>query len=596
MCGIAAAVGSGWSRQTLQTVLAAQHHRGPDASGVWADPTGTVGLVHNRLAILDLSEAGRQPMTDASGHLHMVFNGEVYNYLELRRELSGYQFRTGTDSEVILAAYERWGEACLDRFIGMFAFVIWDDRTRTLFAARDRFGVKPLHYTELPGGGLLIASEIQAMQAAGFATEPDAVAWSTYLNSGLHDHSARTFWHGVLSVEPGHKLVWRNGQWRTSCWYDLADRVDPEFDQRPLATVEEEYRALMIDSVRLRFRADVPVGITISGGLDSATLLGLVHTLEAEHGKVRTFTYVTGDSRYDEYPWVQMMLAQTGHPSTVGLLRAEDVPALAASVQRTEDGPFGGMPTLAYARLFEMARAMGTLVLLEGQGMDEQWAGYDYYAALVNPETKSSGPAQGPVQASKQRPVRPECLGPDFRSLAETLEPRRPFPDALRNRQYQDARYTKIPRALRFNDRVSMRSSCELREPFLDHRLFELAFRQPADRKINEGQRKWLLRRITRGLLPGDVVEAPKRPVQTPQREWLAGPLRDWGTDCIEAALGEYGGSWLDAPQVRAAWDDYRNGQSDNSFYVWQWISLGLMLEAKRQSTPRELQTMETLA
>jgi asparagine synthase (glutamine-hydrolysing) len=165
--------------------------------------------------------------------------------------------------------------------------------------------------------------------------------------------------------------------------------------------------------------------------------------------------------------------------------------------------------------------------------------------------------------------------------MAEPFQSPPPFPDRLRNLQHRDARYTKIPRALRFNDRVSMRASTELREPFLDHRLFELAFRQPQDRKIRGGIRKWLLRRITEKLLPEGVAQAPKRPLQTPQREWLRGPLRAWSTEQIEVALDNYGGQWLDSHSVRAAWRDYCDGQGDNSFSIWQWISIGLMAQRR---------------
>ncbi|MEZ5401922.1 MAG: asparagine synthase (glutamine-hydrolyzing) [Bryobacteraceae bacterium] len=566
-------------------MMGAQQHRGPDADGVYLDPGHGAGLAHNRLSILDLSEAGRQPMSDPSGTLHIVFNGEIYNYLELRKELDGYPFRTGTDTEVLLAAYERWGAGCLDRLIGMFAFLIWDEREQRLFAARDRFGVKPLYYAEVDGA-LLLASEIHALHRGGVPAVHDEVAWATYLAAGLHDHGERTFWRGVTSLLPGHMLIWEKGAYRTSCWYDLADRVGNEYDQRSDAEVEEEYRALLDETIRLRFRADVPVGITISGGLDSATLLGLVHVMEGGVGKVKAFTYVTGDPRYDELPWVRKMLELSGHPIFVCPLKAADVPELAASVQETQDGPFGGLPTLAYARVFEQARREGVVVLLDGQGMDEQWAGYDYYQPLaamngaVNGARAMAAPAQGPVQGSKSRPVRPECLDPDFLALAEPLAPRQPFKDVLRNRQYQDTRYTKIPRALRFNDRVSMRVSCELREPFLDHRLFELAFRQPARRKVGEWQGKMqgkvMMRKITRGLLPGEVSEAPKRPVQTPQREWLSGVLRPWADEAIRSALGEFGGGWLSEKAVRDEWAAYQEGQSDNSFYIWQWVSLGL--------------------
>jgi asparagine synthase (glutamine-hydrolysing) len=240
-------------------------------------------------------------------------------------------------------------------------------------------------------------------------------------------------------------------------------------------------------------------------------------------------------------------------------------------VHAHQDEPFGGLPTLAYARLFERARAEGVIVLLDGQGMDEQWAGYDYY------QPSSNGASASLVQGTREKPVRPECLVPEFAELAEPFKEPRAFPDRLRNLQYRDARYTKIPRALRFNDRVSMRSSTELREPFLDHRLFELALRQPAERKIVNGTHKWLLRQMTQRLLPEGVVEAPKRPLQTPQREWLRGPLKPWAGEQIGRALDATGGDWLDKSAVPGAWQAYCDGAGDNSFYIWQWISLGLM-------------------
>ncbi len=554
-------------------MVGAQQHRGPDASGVYLVPSGQAGLGHNRLSIIDLSSAGAQPMSDASGALTIVFNGEVYNYTELRVELADYPYRSKTDTEVVLAAYERWGPACVHKFIGMFAFAIWDERRKVLFAARDRFGVKPLHYHLRPDGTILMASEIPALHAAGVPASPDTVAWATYLTYGWHDHSERTFWEQIRSLPPGSTLVWKDGHIQQSRWYDLAESVGPDFDSRPEKDVAEEYLALMLDSVRLRFRSDVPVGINLSGGLDSSILLGLVQKLQGKDSDVKVFTYVTGDPAYDELPWVQRMIARTKHPCIVCPLAQADVPELAHSVQSNQAGPFGGLPTLAYARIFEHARADGELVLLDGQGMDEQWAGYDYYEKLSATDHK------GTVQGSRQTSVRPECLTPWFRSLAEPFEPPQPFPDALRNRQYLDTSYFKIQRALRFNDRVSMRSSTELREPFMDHRLFELAFRQPSDRKIKNGSRKRLLREMTRDLLPKQVGEAPKRPVQTPQREWLAGPLQEWSSDRIHLALTEFGGEWLQAEGVRAAWKEYLAGKSDNSFYVWQWISIGLMLE-----------------
>jgi len=560
MCGIAGIFGSDTSG--IEAMVAALGHRGPDGQGIHRD--GDAALGHTRLSIIDLSDCGLQPMSDPSGRWWIAFNGEIYNYLELRSALS-WDFRTNTDTEVLLAAYATWGPACLDRLLGMFAFLIWDSRERRLFAARDRFGVKPLYLHE-SDGALRVASEIKALHAAGVPARPDAAAWASYLSHGLHDHSEGTFWESVRALPGGCFLTWKDGQTSITRWYDLAERIDPEPDSRTDGEVREEYRALLEESVRLRFRSDVPVGINLSGGLDSSTLLGLVQQVQGPESDIQAFTFVTGDPAYDELPWVEQMLARTRHPLVVCSLSAEEVPDLAESVARSQDEPFGGMPTLAYARLFERAREAGVIVLLDGQGMDEQWAGYDYYRADGDGTVSL-------IQGTRQRSVRPECLTPGMRALAERPELPAPFPDQLRNLQYRDIRFTKIPRALRFNDRVSMRSSTELREPFLDHRLVELAMRQPAERKIRDGQQKWMLRSLVKELLPKGVAEAPKRPLQTPQREWLRGPLREWATGQIERALES---GWLDADAVRREWRAYCAGEGDNSFFVWQWIGLGL--------------------
>jgi asparagine synthase (glutamine-hydrolysing) len=578
MCGIIGMFGSNLDRAQLPAMIASQSHRGPDANGTYVSPSGTAALGHNRLSIIDLSDAGRQPMSDPSGRYWIAFNGEVYNYLELRTELAPhYSFRTRTDTEVLLAAYQKWGEACLDRLIGMFAFAIWDEREQRLFAARDRFGVKPLHLYEPGNGELWLASEIKAFHAAGVPAEPDSVTWATYLASGMYDHSDRTFWRGVRRLPPGNCLTWseRDGV-KERVWYDPAAaalKVGP--DTRNDIEVGDELLGLLEESVKFRFRADVPVGICLSGGLDSSLLLGLVHRLQGRESTVKTFTFFCGDPAYDETPWVKQMLSETRHPSFFCRLTADEVPELAARVQATQDEPFGGLPTLGMAKVHERACAERVVVLLDGNGLDEGWAGYDYYA-----RAKDVDGSVGPVQGARQKSAA-TCLSGEFARLAASFVPGRPFGDPLLDLQYRDVRYAKIPRSMRFADRVSMMYSRELREPFLDHRIVELGLRQPAERKIRGGVGKWLPRRIAQQLLPEGVREAPKRPVQTPQREWLRGPLRDWVEAQLEIVLGELGGAWFDTAAVKQGWERYQEQGGDNSFFLWQWVNLGLMLQSQ---------------
>lgn len=570
MCGVSAIMGPGAAEAALHRMVESLRHRGPDDRGTFVDPAGRAVLGHDRLSILDLSDAGHQPLVSSNGRYVLAFNGELYNYRELRSELHGHRFRSDGDTEVVLAAWMAWGQACLDRFLGMFAFVLWDTERGEATLVRDRFGVKPLYVAEGSDGTLMAASEVKALHAAGVAREPDLVTWATFLATGRQELADRTFWKGVRPVPAGSVLRWREGVAETSSWYDLATAVGETEDDRPDGIVAEEWLGLALESVSLRFRSDVPVGINVSGGVDSSFLLAAVQAVQGEGSEIEAYTFVTGDPNYDELPWVQELLAHTRHPSVVVPLVVDDVPALALDVARHQDEPYGGLPTLAYARLFEAARARGTVVLLDGQGLDEQWAGYDYYRA------GESGTADAIVQGSSGPATRPEVLLSGAVDLV--LPPAPPLSgDRIRALQLRDLTSTKIPRALRYNDRASMRSSCELREPFLDHRLVELALRQPSSRKVDTGIGKVFLRQMLADRLPGRLVEAPKRPMQTPQREWLRGPLAPWASDMIDTGLAGVGRDLLDPAAVRDAWARFQRGDGDNSYFVWQWISLGLV-------------------
>lgn len=581
MCGIAGIIGGGWERPQLERMVDTMRHRGPDARSIFTSADGgeLVGLGHNRLSIIDTTPGGLQPMTSADGRLRIVFNGEIYNYPELRAELRDYPFRGRTDTEVILAAWRHWGAQALDRLVGMFAFLIWDRETGQLSAVRDRFGVKPLYYHHRRDGTLLLASEIKALQSLGLGTTPAPRTWANYLANGSMESDGETFWEGIQAVPAGHRLTWERGRIEISKWYDLAARTGPAEDSRPVAEVAAEYEALLRESVRLRFRSDLPVAINLSGGLDSSLLLALVDQEATAEAAIEAFTFTTGDPDYDELPWVEGMLARSGRRPIVCALSAAEAPELAQTVQAAADEPFGGLPTLAYARLFAEAQRRGVRVLLDGQGMDEQWGGYDYYRNAEGLPV---------IQGSREPATFAAGLLPEFRALAGNAALPDCYPDRLRNLQYRDITQTKLPRALRFNDRISMRASTELREPFLDHRLVELALRQPAERKIktgDDGQGKILLREIAARLIPAGLAIAPKRAVQTPQREWLRGPLRGWATEMIEAALDFGSGHWFDGPAIRRRCQNFFDGEGDNSFFLWQMISAGMILGQKRSAS-----------
>ena len=358
-----------------------------------------------------------------------------------------------------------------------------------------------------------------------------------------------------------------------SRWYDLESRIDERgTDQRSKEDVAEETLALMEESVRLRFRSDVPVGVCLSGGLDSSLLFGIANQVSGSSDSLKCFTFECGDPVYDETPWVDAMVAHTGAESVRCRLEFEDVSRLADEVSRFQDEPFGGIPTLAMVNLHRTAKKHGVTVLLDGNGLDEAWCGYDYYQNAAG-AIKSAGNLQG----STSRSTRSECLDKEFRDSAPELEAPSEGRAPLLSLQIRDLLHTKIPRAMRFADRASMEEGRELREPFLDHRLVELGVAQRESHKIRDGQGKWLLRYASPRIVPRALSHAPKRPVQTPQREWLRGPLGDWADEQIRVGFEGMGSGWFDVTAALREWKSYRTGQHDNSFWVWQWINLGLL-------------------
>lgn len=562
MCGIAGIIGD-YNPIQLDAMLASQHHRGPDATGRYYD-AGFAALGHNRLAIIDLSEQSNQPFFDFSGRYVVVFNGEIYNYIELKKELEPhYPFKTESDTEVLLAAYLQWGKSCLKKFNGMFSFAIWDAQEKQLFAARDRFGVKPFYYA-FREDAFYFSSEIKALHAAGISEAPNEKVWASYFAYGSYGNPDTTFWEGVAQLPGGHFLDYQNGKLIVQKWYFFEEEVAKQPQNLSYAQAKAHYLALLNDSIRLRFRADVPVGFNVSGGLDSSVLLAMVNHLGAEGATINAYTFYTGNSDYDELPWVEAMMAHTQNPLQKVLLQANEIPKLSQKMGFQQDEPYGGIPTLAYAKLFEQARKDKVLVLLDGQGMDEQWAGYDYY-------TQNN---EATIQGVTESPYKINMLSAAFLEMAEKPVYPKPFNDEVLNKQYRDLFYTKIPRALRFNDRTSMTFSTELREPFLDYRLVEFAFSLPLEFKIKEGVTKFMLREIASDYLSDALVFAPKRPLQTPQREWLAEDLAPWVRDCFETIVHSPYAKWFDTKALQKELQLYFEGNIQSSFHIWQCLSL----------------------
>lgn len=550
-------------------MISALSHRGPDGLGKYINPGRIAGFGHNRLSIIDLTQDGAQPMHD--GTLTITYNGEIYNYIELRQQLrDDHNFKTQSDTEVILASYKKWGKACLSKFIGMFAFAIWNESTQELFAARDRFGVKPFYYAQL-NDQLFFASEIKAIHAAGIEKIPDSDAWATYFSSGLYDHGPYTFWKNIMNLRPGHSLFRsRDGQIQTQEWYHLSD-VLMETDERSERIVKDELAGLLEETVKLRFRSDVPVGVCLSGGLDSSLLFALIKKIKGNDFPIHAFTFYTGDIRYDEHHKAVSLTNSSKAIHHLCRLDPHEIEALSGKISRQMDEPYGGFPTLGMTKVFEEAKKTGTTVLLDGNGLDEGWAGYEYYR---NPDHAML--EKGPVQGSAGTYSLKSCSKIETKRAHFSL----PFPakDSCTLLQYRDLMHTKIPRAMRFSDRNAMKYSLEVREPFLDHRLVELGLKQPLDRKIRNNKGKYLVREVAESLIPHTHSHNHKQSVQTPQREWLGNELKGWADQQIHLLLTKDEGNWFDQTCVKEVWKNYLEKKPDNSFPIWQLINANQLL------------------
>ena len=554
-------------KERVQQMLDSQHHRGPDYAGLYdIDSNATFG--HNRLAIIDLTPDGNQPFLSNTDRYCLTFNGEIYNYIELRKEIGNkYPFKTRGDVEVLLAAYIVWGDECLDKLIGMFSFAIWDRQEKKLFAARDRFGVKPFNYS-LIDGNFMFSSEIKALWKSGLVEKKMKLsAWSTHMTHALYPTMDGTFWEGVQQLPAGHSITYEHNNLKVNRWYNFEQRVENVRENLPIGEAQSKLKDLLLQSIKYRLRSDVKRGFNLSGGIDSSLLFSLIKS-QLDPALTKAYTFYSGHDGYDEIKWAGQVIEKELTEWRKVPITAAEIPSLASFMTDKQDEPYSGIAVLAYAKTFEYARKDGHYVVLDGEGMDEQVLGYDYYT------NSSNSIIQGLNHSS---PVRPNCLDKDFLALATKPQYDRPFDTDYENMQYRDIIYSKIPRSVRFNDRMSMAYSVELREPFLDHNLFEYNFSLPVKYKIREGQKKWMLRRILREFIQGDISEAPKRPIQTPQREWLAHDLKDWTADYVALAIRKY--DFLNGKEIDRELDKFFKGESDNSFYIWQWIGLGLFSE-----------------
>ena len=623
MCGLAAVVtlpGAKVAPSLLQRFDQLLAHRGPDGSGLATylrDGTpaiaesADVALVHRRLAIIDLDRRADQPMTSADGRYVLVFNGEIYNYVELRAELAalGHGFRTTSDTEVLIAAFAQWGGAALDRLVGMFAFILLDRTRRELFVARDPFGIKPLFWA-IGRQCVALASEIPPLlDVPGVGRNIDLAQTSLFLAAGHTDAGQGTMFAGIRSLPAG---TWATlsldapaapapvRYWRP--------RIAP--DKQPLSAAARDLRDLFLGSIRLHLRSDVPVGIALSGGVDSSAIVAAARAVGGKALAIHTFSFAAEGSDVDETPFIDLAARAARAESTRVSIRPEEIVADIDDLVVSQGEPFGSLSIYAQHRVMQLAAKSGIKVMLDGQGADELFAGYRPYLArrlseliarlrwgaavrlvrsmLHLPGVKAGLIAQAvepavpaPLRATARMLAGRPLLAPWIdgqwfarRGMLQTGAPLRWRANFLHEALAQSLTETVLPALLRYEDRNSMAFSIESRVPFLTTQLADFAYAQAPEHLVDpSATSKAVLRAAMRGLVPDAILDRrDKIGFATPDRLW-AHALRPWfrrvlGSDTARSL------PWLKAGAALEALDHRISRFDAFGFDLWRTVNV----------------------
>jgi len=615
MCGICGLVdfeNEGPHEDLLEQMTRTLHHRGPDDSGVYTSTHA--GLGHTRLSIIDLSQAGHQPMVSDDGNQVIVFNGEIYNFQALRRELAsrGVSFHGHSDTEVVLKAWAAWGQEALARLEGMFALAIWDKRSRTLYAARDRFGIKPFYYYPLRSG-LVFGSEIKAILASGQmdrAVDEEALHEYFYYGTGLGSHS---LFAGVRKLLPGHLLTLRDTGITLSEFaskYDLIPSTDDE------ETAKRRTLEFLEHAVQSHLVSDVPVGVFLSGGIDSSTITALA----SRHYQGKLNTYSVGfdyNKGVNELAKARMIAEHFGTDHHELHIAGKNMPETIESLVRSHDEPFGDAADVPLYLLCQELRG-SVKVILQGDGGDEIFAGYRRYnvldferswhwasrlgGSLLNllPESATVNRYKRFMQAMAHRDpamrialllTEETQIEPPTRVLSENAYQRiNAFDPLARYREFhqQFAHLPPVQRMLYIDcgillpdiflekvDKSTMAHGIEARVPMLDTALTRYIMSLPPGYKVRRGQKKWLLRQAVRGIVPDSILDGPKTGFGVPYEWWLREPLADYMKSVLfDKTIMEWG--LFDRRKLKACIQDHLSQRRNNGFLLYKLLNLSL--------------------
>ena len=644
MCGINGIALSSRAGQSIDTgVLERMRdcltHRGPDGCGLFID--GAVGLGHRRLSIVDVA-AGQQPMTNEDGTLHIIFNGEIYNHADFREQLEarGHRYQTRSDTETILHLYEEHGAKAVEHLRGMFAFAIWDQRRRELFIARDRLGIKPLYYAQTPDGSLYFASEIKALiEARAVSPQLNLEALPDYLAN--HATSGEeTLFQGIRRLLPGHWLIWRDGDLRIEQYWDIHFKSDASDDGRRDEDMVAEWTELFRDAVGSHLMADVPLGMFLSGGIDSSAIAAVMSQMTEE--PIKTFSVAFAEREANELEYARLVAKKfkTDHHEVV--VSPEDFFQALPQLVWHEDEPLAHPSSVALYFVSRLA-ARHVKVVLTGEGSDESLGGYErYYKTILNLKfgapyqrltveplrslmraSIDSFPSNSKVRQKLARTflyraadienlyfdnfavftsaMQQEMLAPETKARANRLDPYQVMrgyfeqSDArtlLDRMLYADLK-TYLHELLMKQDQMSMAASLESRVPFLDHRLVEFSATLPARMKIRRGRTtKYILRESMKNILPEEILTRPKMGFPVPVGRWFRGAFRNVVDEYVLSPRS-LGRGLFDESFIRRLVNGHQAGEKHDE-RLWSLVNLEIwmrrFLDGEDQLKPREAQ------
>lgn len=614
MCGIAGIIQSnpaGYSTEHLKKMTVAFAHRGSDGEGHWCNDNNSVLFGHRRLSIIDLSHAGHQPM-HFLGRYTIIHNGEIYNYIELKEKLKqkGYSFRSQTDTEIIVAAYDCWKEDCLQKFDGMFAFAIWDEKEKELFAARDRFGEKPFFYS-YDDGKFLFASEMKALWAAGLKKLPNQKMLFNFITIGYTDNPEKpeeTFYENIIKLPAASYLKFSFTYFNYTVKKYWAIDADKESQSIQDAEACEKFLFLLSDSVKRRLRSDVPIGTSLSGGLDSSSIVATLSQFLNMNFKPAAFTASFPGFEKDESVYAKQVADNFRLQQHLVNISANDLITDWEKLCYHQEEPFGSASIYAQYKVYELAKQHGVKVLLDGQGADEILAGYHKYYKWYWQELFRKGKLSGRKELAAARKLGvtepftwKNKVAAWFPSFATIVMERQYLAKALSHpgltkefvqHQSQEAYYTPpdhfslngvlhfntfmhgLEELLRFADRNSMAHGTEVRLPFLSHELVEFVFSLPSHFKIRDGWTKWLLRKTMEKNLPGEITwRKDKVGFEPPQKQWMElKPTQDLMYAAKELLVKEK----ILTTEVLSQKTDAKNAHEAEN-YDWRYLSAALL-------------------